>query len=201
MLSPERDELDMNVARKARLREEALARRDALSADERAAAAETVASRPFPVAVVPGAIVSAFMPIRSEFNPLALLRRLADAGAAPALPVVQGRGKPLVMRAWSFGAPLERRQWGIREPGPEAPAVDPDILLVPFAAFDRRGYRIGYGAGYYDMTIAALRAKKRITAVGVGFAAQEVAELPAMPHDEPVDFVLTEREIIPCQAG
>ena len=112
--------------------------------------------------------------MKSEFNPVPLMRRLADAGAQLALPVVAGRGKPLIMRAWRFGAPLASGVWGIREPPPEAPEVDPDILLVPLAAFDRRGHRIGYGAGYYDLTIAGLRARKPVTAIGLAFAAQEI---------------------------
>ena len=77
-----------------------------------------------------------------------------------ALPAIAGRGKPLIMRAWAFGEPLNSGQWGIREPMPEAPEVEPDILIVPLAAFDRGGHRIGYGAGYYDMTINALRAEE-----------------------------------------
>ena len=86
--------------------------------------------------------------------------------------------------------------WGIREPKAEYPEVDPDILLVPLLAFDRAGQRIGYGAGYYDMTIARLRSVKKVTAVGIAFAMQEVPAVPAMERDEPLDFVLTEREVI-----
>src|SRR5262245_59620557 len=147
------------------LRREALARRDALPAPVRATAAEAVARRPFPIEVPASAIVSSYSPMKSEFNPVPLMRRLADAGARLALPVVAGRGKPLIMRAWHFGAPLTAGVWGIREPPPEAPEVDPDILLVPLAAFDRRGHRIGYGAGYYDLTITGLRARKPVTAI------------------------------------
>ena len=124
------------------------------------------------------------------------MRRLADAGARLALPVVQGRGKPLVMRAWAFGEALGKGQWGIREPKPEAPEAFPDILIVPLAAFDRSGYRLGYGAGYYDMTIARLRSMKPVIAIGIAFAAQEVPELPKTPRDEKLDFMLTEREVI-----
>ena len=145
---------------KSRLRGAALARRDALPAAVRAAAAEAIAARPFPVQFTPGVIVSGFSPMKTEINPMPLMRKLADAGAKLALPVVAGRGKPLIMRAWTFGEPLASGSWGIREPTPEAPEVVPDILLVPLAAFDRAGHRIGYGAGYYDMTIARLRAKK-----------------------------------------
>ena len=100
------------------------------------------------------------------------------------------------MRAWNFGAPLKAGQWGIREPTPEAPEVAPDILIVPLAAFDRAGHRIGYGAGYYDMTINALRAKKKIIAIGIAFAAQEIPKVPATERDARLDLVLTEREVI-----
>jgi 5-formyltetrahydrofolate cyclo-ligase len=109
---------------------------------------------------------------------------------------VAGRGKPLIMRAYAFGQPLTNGVWGIREPKPDAPEVDPDILIVPLAAFDRRGNRIGYGAGYYDMTIAKLRAMKPTVAIGIAYAAQEIAEIPVTPRDARLDLVLTEREII-----
>jgi 5-formyltetrahydrofolate cyclo-ligase len=136
------------------------------------------------------------MPLKSEINPLPLMQKLAAAGAQLALPAIAGRGKPLLMRAWEFGAPLDRGQWGIREPKPEAPEVAPDIMLVPLLAFDRRGHRIGYGAGYYDMTINRIRGLKAVTTIGIAFAAQEVAEVPATPRDERLDLVLTECDVI-----
>jgi 5-formyltetrahydrofolate cyclo-ligase len=185
---------------KAAIRREAKARRDALAPDVRAAAAQAVAARPFPVAVTPGAIVSGFMPMRSEINPIPLMRTLADAGAQLALPVIAGRGRPLIMRAYAFGEALAAGVWGIREPKPDAPEVLPDILLVPLLAFARSGHRVGYGAGYYDMTIAALRAEKTVLAVGIAFAAQEIADVPTTPRDARLDLVLTEREVIDCRA-
>jgi 5-formyltetrahydrofolate cyclo-ligase len=181
---------------KAQLRAALQARRDALPAEERQAAAQSIAARIFPLAITQGTIVSGFMPLKSEINPLPLMHRLAAVGASLALPVIAGRGKPLIMRAWRWGEPLNAGVWGLREPKPEAPEVDPDILLVPLLAFDRSGHRIGYGAGYYDMTIARLRARKTITAVGIAFAAQEVAAVPATAFDAPLDLVLTERETI-----
>ena len=181
---------------KAVLRRAAVARRDALPPDERMAAALAVAEQGLPVEVIPGIIVSGFSPLKSEISPLPLLRRLADAGASLALPVVAGRGKPLIMRAWSFGAPLVSGVWGIREPPADAPELFPDILIVPLLAFDRSGHRIGYGAGYYDMTISRLRAMKPVTAIGVAFAAQEIAAVPATPRDARLDLVLTERGAI-----
>ena len=181
---------------KAVLRRAATARRDALPPDERMAAALAVAEQGLPVEVMPGIIVSGFSPLKSEISPLPLLRRLADAGASLALPVVAGRGKPLIMRAWSFGAPLVSGVWGIREPPADAPELFPDILIVPLLAFDRSGHRIGYGAGYYDLTVSRLRTVKPVMAIGIAFAAQEIASVPATPRDARLDLVLTERGAI-----
>jgi 5-formyltetrahydrofolate cyclo-ligase len=181
---------------KKTIRRDVLARRDALPAAERAAAAAAIAARAFPLAITPGTIVSGFSPLKSEINPVPLMRKLSDAGARLALPVVAGKGKPLIMRAWGFGEPLDSGAWDIREPKPEAPEVAPDILLVPLLAFDRNGNRIGYGAGYYDMTIAGLRALKPVPAVGIAFAAQQISAVPATPRDARLDLVLTERETI-----
>jgi 5-formyltetrahydrofolate cyclo-ligase len=181
---------------KEQLRREAMARRDALPPDARQAAAEAIAARQFPLAIMPGMIVSGFMSLKNEINPLPLMRKLAGQGARLALPVVAGRGKPLIMREWVFGEPLVAGVWGIREPKPEAAVVDPDILLVPLLAFDRAGHRIGYGAGYYDLTLTQLRARNPVIAVGLAFAAQEVAAVPATPRDARLDLVLTEREVL-----
>jgi 5-formyltetrahydrofolate cyclo-ligase len=181
---------------KAALRQEAIARREAMPAAARQQAAEIIAAREFPIAIAPATTVSGFMPLKSEINPIPLMRKLAEQRAALALPVVQGRGKPLVMRAYAFGDTLRSGQWGIREPKPEAPEVFPDILLVPLAAFDRTGHRIGYGAGYYDMTIAKLRAMKPITAIGIAYAVQEIDAVPATPRDARLDLVLTELGVI-----
>jgi 5-formyltetrahydrofolate cyclo-ligase len=88
----------------------------------------------------------------------------------------------------------------IPEPRREAPAVDPDLLFVPLLAFDRRGHRIGYGAGHYDRTLKRLRAAGPIHAVGVAYSVCEVAAVPDEPHDEPLDFILTEREWIAARS-
>ena len=181
---------------KAALRRDVVARRDALPAVTRTATAEILATRPFPLPVAAGMVVSAFMPLKNELDPLPLMRKLADEGVRFVLPVVIGRGKPLVMREWAFGEPLVQGGWGIREPASTAATADPDILLVPMVAFDRTGHRIGYGAGYFDMTITQLRARKQVVAVGLAFAAQEIPAVPATPRDARLDLVLTEREII-----
>jgi 5-formyltetrahydrofolate cyclo-ligase len=195
---------DPALTEKAALRSTALQRRDSISAATRAAAAEALAARPLPIdlaaaAAESAAVVSGFWPIRSEINPLPLLRRFAVAGARLALPTIVERGQPLRFRGFAFGEELAHGQWGIREPKPDAPELDPDVLLVPLAAFDRRGHRIGYGAGYYDLTLKALRAVKSITAIGLAFALQELDAIPALPHDARLDLVLTEREVIDCR--
>src|SRR6266478_3633644 len=151
---------------KAELRREAIARRDALPAAERQRAAETIAAREFPVAVASGTVVSGFFPMKSEISPIPLLRKLAALGAQLALPVVAGKGKPLIMRAWSLGGPLVAGVWGIRERGPED----------------------------YGWTIAMLRAKKPVVAAGIAQAAQELAAGPTSASDVGLDLVLTVRE-------
>src|SRR5690242_10602175 len=123
MVEPDRMSDLTLIDAKARLRREALERRDALPAHLRQSAAETIAGREFPLDVRPGMLVSGFSSIGSEINPLPLMRRLAERGARLALPVVIGRGRPLVFRAWAFGEPLGKGQWGIREPLPDAAEV------------------------------------------------------------------------------
>ena len=179
---------------KATLRAAALTKRDALSDNKRAAAAKAIAKRGLPMAITPGTIVSGYSPIRSEIDPIPLLRALAAQGARLALPAVMARGKSLAFRAWSPDDRLMLGPLGIPEPSPAAAEVVPDIMLVPLAAFDRAGHRIGYGAGHYDYTLAHLRKVKAITAIGVAFALQEIVGIPAGPHDVALDYVLTETE-------
>src|SRR5262245_65386547 len=122
---------DPTLSDKANRRSTALQRRDEMPAPARAAAAEAIAARPLPVALPAGAVVSGFSPIRSEINPMPLLRRFAAAGARLALPAIVKRGQPLRFRAFAFGVELDRGPWGIREPEPDAPGLDPDPLIAP----------------------------------------------------------------------
>src|SRR6476661_6351413 len=181
---------------KATLRATALAARDALSSEHRAAAAEALALRGLPFEIMPGTIVAGYSPIRSEIDPTSLMQKLAAQGARLALPEITAGDQPLKFRAWSPGDGLQRGRLGILEPSPDAPEMIPDILLVPLAAFDRSGHRIGYGAGHYDRTLQQLRKMKTITAIGVAFAAQEVEAVPALLHDAALDFVLTETQAL-----
>ena len=181
-------------AAKTILRAAALAKRDALSETQRDAAAQALAARGLPFDIAHGTIVAGYSPIRSEIDPTPLMRKLAAQGAQLALPVITARDAPLIFRVWSPGAELVRGPLGILEPSPEAARVIPDILLVPLAAFDRSGHRIGYGAGHYDRTFAQLRPSKAVTAAGVAFAVQEIEAVPALPHDVALDYVLTETQ-------
>ncbi len=145
------------------------------------------------IEVPQNAVVAAYAAFGGELDPLPLLEALAAKGVALALPVVEARSAPLVFRAWVPGAPLVRHRFGMAEPSRAAPAVVPDIVVAPLLAFDRQGYRLGYGGGYYDRTLAALRKRGRVLAVGVGFALQESAHVPRAPHDAPLDWIVTER--------
>lgn len=187
--------LQANAAKKI-LREAVLARRDALSAAQRAAGADAIAARGLPVAVARGAVLSGYSPIRSELDPVPLMRKHEGEGVVLALPVIVARDKPLLFRQWHADAGLIKGQLGILEPDASAPVLDPDIVLVPLAAFDRKGHRIGYGAGHYDRSLALLRARKAVVAIGLAFSVQEVAAVPNDGHDERLDFVLTETETI-----
>jgi len=180
---------------KATLRAAALAARDALSDAQRVAAARVLARRGLPVELAPGAIVAGYSPIRSELDPTPLMQKLAAEGARLALPVITARGQSLRFRVWHPGDRLLPGPLGILEPSPAAAEIVPDIVLVPLAAFDRTGHRIGYGAGHYDRTLAQLHKSKGFAAIGLAFAAQEVEAVPALQHDVPLDYVLTESNL------
>jgi 5-formyltetrahydrofolate cyclo-ligase len=181
---------------KATLRAAALAARDALSSKHRAAAAETIAARGLPFEIGPGTIVAGYSPIRSEIDPQPLMRKLASQGARLALPAVTARGQSLIFRAWSPGDRLMLGALGIPEPSPAAAELVPDVMLVPLAAFDRLGHRIGYGAGHYDFTFSHLRKTKPLLGVGLAFSAQEIEAIPALSHDVALDYVLTETKVL-----
>lgn len=182
-----------DIAEKARLRGERLAARDALSAADRrekslAIAAYAVAGINFE----PESVISGFMPIRSEADVRPLMDVLRHKSGRLVLPVVLTR-ETIVFRAFAADAQLVNTGFGTMGPGEDADILDPDILLVPLAAFDARGHRIGYGAGHYDRAIAKLHGKGRTPIlIGVAFDCQEVPSVPAEPHDVPLHAVLTE---------
>ncbi|MBN9242692.1 MAG: 5-formyltetrahydrofolate cyclo-ligase [Mesorhizobium sp.] len=177
---------------KKHLRLEALGRRDALDPAWRIEASLAMASHAPAVDLGHGPVVSGFLPIRSEADLRPLMAALADRGARLSLPVVLDR-ETIVFRELVRGAEMVSTGFGTAGPGPEAAVLDPDIMLVPLAAFDRRGHRLGYGAGHYDRAIARLHDKGRNPRlIGVAFDCQEVERVPDEPHDVMLSAILTE---------
>jgi 5-formyltetrahydrofolate cyclo-ligase len=141
-----------------------------------------------------GAIIAGYWPMGDEMDPRPLMLALASLGLALALPVTPPRGQPLTFRAWAPGGALRPGPAGTSEPA-EGALVNPDWLLVPLLAFDRAGRRLGYGGGYYDRTLAALPGAKPI---GIAYAGQEMAEVPAGPQDFRLPLIATEAGVILC---
>jgi 5-formyltetrahydrofolate cyclo-ligase len=133
-----------------------------------------------------------------ELRVWSLLRRLGAEGFRLALPVMQGKGLPLLFRAWKQGDALDKGTWDIAEPKADKPVLEPDVVLVPLLAFDRKGWRLGYGGGFYDRTLAYLRAHKAVAAVGLGYDGQEVDWVPHASYDQRLDWVLTPSGPIKC---
>jgi 5-formyltetrahydrofolate cyclo-ligase len=144
----------------------------------------------------PGAVVSGFWPIGQEIDIRPLMVALHERGHPIVLPVTPKRGNPLTFRLWRPGDELVPERFGTVRPTGEERA--PDVLLVPLLAFDRRGHRLGYGAGFYDRTLARLPGR---FALGCAYAAQEVPEVPAGPYDMRIDAIATERGVIFCEGG
>lgn len=178
---------------KAALRMERLALRDAMTPEARVKASLKMLDHAGDVIEFePGQVISGFWPIRSEVDIRPLMTRLGARGARLCLPVILDK-KTIVFRELVPGAPIVETGFGTTGPGEDAPVLDPDIMLVPLSAFDRTGHRIGYGAGYYDRAIERLRRKGHMPRlIGIAFDCQEVASVPAEPHDVALDALLTE---------
>jgi 5-formyltetrahydrofolate cyclo-ligase len=190
------------TAEKEALRVALQARRRLLSEAEREAAAAALVTqwRQRFNTLDRAKTIAGFWPNRNEIDCRTLLAHLHARGHDLLLPVVVARDQPLIFRRWAPGDALERGN-GAHVPLPSAAIAEPDFLIVPLTAFDRSGYRLGQGAGYYDRTLAGLRARRRIMAVGVAFAVQEVARVPFDLHDERLDGVLTEAGYIATGSG
>jgi len=143
-------------------------------------------------------VVSVYWPIRSELNTRPLIETLSGRGLKVALPILVAVKRPLLFRAFEPGDQLAKGPFGLSEPSSDKAALEPDIIFAPLAAFDRKGYRLGYGGGLYDATLSALRAKHPVTAIGVAYAVQEADSIPIEDHDQKLDFIVTERETIRC---
>ncbi|MBX3568453.1 MAG: 5-formyltetrahydrofolate cyclo-ligase [Rhizobiaceae bacterium] len=177
---------------KKALRRQALARRDALDPQWRIEASLIAADSAARIEVDPGDVVSGFWPIRSEIDPRPALSALAERGARLCLPAILDH-ETIVFRELVRGAPLVDMGFGTAGPGLEAAILQPTIMLIPLAAFDRRGHRIGYGAGYYDRAIAAIIDRGGMPRlIGMAFDCQMVETVPDEPHDVILPEILTE---------
>ena len=190
---------------KAELRSSALKRRNSIEAQERAdfASRLAVVGPPLVLECLPSLgkpVTAVFSPIGSEPDARGLALALHAAGVRLVLPVDLSHGSALTFRGWVPGDRLAFGPLGIAEPLSDAPELEPDVLVLPLVAFDRRGHRIGYGAGNYDRTLAALRKRKQVRVIGVAYAVQEERVIPNEPHDQPVDLVLTDRNVFLCQS-
>jgi len=143
-----------------------------------------------------GIPISAYWPLEEEFDPRPLFTALHRRGHPVGLPVILGKGQPLLFRRWEPATELVRGSFRVMTPPPTAPEIIPRLLLVPLLAFDHAGYRLGYGGGFYDCTIAKLRNAGEALAVGVTFADLEVPAVPRDETDQPLDWIVTERETI-----
>jgi 5-formyltetrahydrofolate cyclo-ligase len=179
---------------KSELRAEALERRDGLDLDERLEWDKAIVERVLALPVFDGpGPVSAYWPMRSEADPRPILEALHARGIPLCLPAIV-RGA-MLFRRWAPWEPIVPGGFGTLVPELQQPEVKPRLLIVPLAAFDRRGYRIGYGKGYYDRALSELGP---VVSVGIGYGAQEIAEVPDEPHDRRLDWIVTERETIRC---
>jgi 5-formyltetrahydrofolate cyclo-ligase len=191
------------IERKRALRSEMRARRLRLDASTRAAASRAAAWQA--LAHLPWRErprVALFWPLAEELDTRPLLHALHWLGGEPLLPRMQGKGQPLVVHAWHPELPLAQGPFGVMEPGPGLPAVLPEIVLAPLLAFDRSGHRLGYGAGFYDLTFTAIAAVGGAPwRVGFCFACQEVASVPVDAFDIPLDAVITEAGVLRLRAA
>ena len=136
-------------------------------------------------------IYAAYFPIRSELSPLDLLARLVDLGCATALPVTPAEGQPLRFHRWAVGGRLDDGPYDTKQPPADQPFCRPDVILAPMLAFDSAGWRLGYGGGFYDRTLAVLRgAGHHLSVIGIAYDGQKLDNIPVGPYDMPLDAVL-----------
>ncbi|MDZ4096217.1 MAG: 5-formyltetrahydrofolate cyclo-ligase [Paracoccaceae bacterium] len=181
----------MTIAKtKARARAAALTARQAAQAAGQGQAGELLADWLAPHS---GRVLAGYMAMRSEIDPLVAMA--AHQGPV-CVPVIIGKGQPLRFREWSPGCPMIPGDFGAMIPR-DGPWLDPDVLIVPLVAFDTRGYRLGYGGGFYDRTLAGLRARRPTLAIGFAFAAQILPQVPIDATDQRLDAILTENGLIP----
>lgn len=168
-------------------------RRLAISAEERAAQSEAITAALLQALLsCPGTLIGFYWPFNGEYDPRPLARFLHGERMRLALPVVVEKAKPLIFREWRPGIPMTYGVWNILVPA-EGEPISPDVLLAPVVGFDGQGYRLGYGGGCYDRTLASRPAKPRV--IGIGFELSRIVTIHPQPHDIPMDLIVTERQI------
>ena len=140
--------------------------------------------------------VAAYWPFRDEIDVRPLFAGLEAMGCNCLLPVMMGRNEPLQFHQWKPGDVLESSRFGVLEPSKFHPSTTPDVVILPLLAFDRHGTRLGYGGGYYDTTLKALRGKGGVLAIGVAYHDQELNDIPSDVHDQKMDALVTDRAVI-----
>ncbi len=143
-----------------------------------------------------GKTIAGYWPLGDEIDCRPALEKFVSQGIEVALPVVAGQGQVLIFRNWTPGEPLETGPFGTSHPAANAPMCSPDILLLPLVAFDNIGQRLGYGAGYYDRTLAELRNRSQVLAIGIAYDEQEIEPIPAGRHDQRLDAVVTDQRAL-----
>jgi 5-formyltetrahydrofolate cyclo-ligase len=182
---------------KNNIRIQMLAKRERMGAALAQAAAAALIDRLLAVISASATVVAGYRPIRREVDISPAMQALSERGLRLCLPVIEAQDKPLYFRRWRWGDALEKGRYGVEVPPADAPSSRPDVVLVPMVAFDRAGHRLGYGAGYYDRTLRALRAQgKPVQMIGVAFALQEVEHIPVDSTDEKLDAIVTDKETI-----
>ena len=194
-------QLHLKSEQKTRLRAEAISLRKEIWLKSGGSAAQAIAGKGVPLIQSFGlsGAIGGYHAIRAELDPLPLLAALHANGFCMALPCVSEGDDALTFREWMPGSDLKRGKFGVAEPAATQPATQPSTLFVPLVAFDRKGNRLGYGAGYYDASLRDMRARQRVLAIGVAFDEQECPYIPYEPQDEPLDMILTPTRVIACR--
>ena len=184
---------------KNNIRIQILAKRERMDVVLAAEMAKTLVAKLMPIVSGDATTVAGYRPIRNEVDITEAMQHCADRGQRLCLPVIEAQDKPLFFRRWRMSDVLEKGRYGVDVPPIDAPTARPDVVIVPLVAFDRNGHRLGYGAGYYDRTIRALRAlQKPMQIIGVAYGFQEVEHIPADINDEKLDVIVTDKEMIRC---
>jgi 5-formyltetrahydrofolate cyclo-ligase len=189
--------MDADVLDKNTLRARALGARKAIAREQAEMAAQALAVNLFKTIPANAVVVAGYIAIHHEISVALAMNALSARAHTLCLPVVTATGQALIFRKWKPGDPLEKGAYGIDVPLASAEEVLPDVVIVPLAAFDLAGHRLGYGAGYYDKTIAKMRAQKKdILLIGAAYAQQQIPYIPIDEHDRKLDAIATEKGIL-----